>query len=214
MSLPILIAALAASAVALSSARAQSIFGAPETFVTTGPTSLYAAPSLNAEKIGEFAQGAGPIEAVRPWSDAEPPFARVALGERDGWAPLDRLAAMPVARIDGAALPVGLSCGGTEPFWHLELDTGSARYSAPWHDRDIAFEIADVAAAEARGGHPAALLMSAPEIGEATAFIRAGDCSDGMSDQTYPWSIGLLLDGREGRKLVEGCCKLPAPPLR
>ncbi len=211
MRLPLSFAMLALTLCAAAPLSAQTGYGAPEAFRTTAPTPIRAAPDADADVMMTLPAGYGPVEAVAPYLEGAPPFARIGVGEGDGWAALATLEPMSVEMLDGVSLPVGLMCFGTEPFWSLELTGKAALFSTPWLEADVELDIEAGVVAEARGGHPAALLMQGPAVGDVTAFIRAGDCSDGMSDQTNPWSAGVLTQNGPERMLIEGCCRLPLP---
>ena len=210
-------AALVSVIAATTPARAQQPFqqpwfGAPEVFETTRSTSLLSAPDDAAPTIDRFGAGLGPIEATPLYSVDGARFARIALGEGDGWIVLRDLAPIDHPTIGETSLPAGLQCLGTEPFWSLVFDDQSgAVFEAPERIEPTRFGIEQSLAAQARGGQPAALFLSAAEIGEATAFIAASSCSDGMSDRTHPWLAGLILEDPGGRRLLEGCCWLPGP---
>ena len=100
-----------------------------------------------------------------------------------------------------------LICFGNEPFWQLDLtQRGIARFSTP-----------DSSAVAYRGGETRiehrkeAVWRGRAQVrrgGELVAFLRDGQCSDGMSDTQHPVSVNVSLP--DGRHLA-GCCRVPAP---
>lgn len=99
-----------------------------------------------------------------------------------------------------------LLCFGNEPFWQLDLtQRGMARFSTP-----------DSAAVAYRGGETRldhrkeSVWRSRSQMrrgGDLVAFLREGQCSDGMSDTVHPVSVNVSLP--DGRHLA-GCCRVPA----
>jgi uncharacterized membrane protein len=100
--------------------------------------------------------------------------------------------------------PARLACSGTEPFWSISIA-----------GNDGAFETAD--------GEKLALALSTLTLqadsssawtakGRATDsrlnvdVAQTGACSNGMSDQRFPYEIKLRLD--DGRDFT-GCCQIP-----
>lgn len=115
------------------------------------------------------------------------------------------IALMALATPAFAADPA-LLCSGNEPAWSLDLRTsGQGRFTKP-----------DGTAIVYRGAGSA--LKFHPETvwrgravnargGELVAFIRAGACSDGMSNIVHPYDVNVSLpDGRH----LRGCCRVPA----
>lgn len=97
------------------------------------------------------------------------------------------------------------SCVGTEPFWGLTIDA-----------KKVTFRTADglTRTIDNKGARPAfghttgyiALYQGKvkEEAGRfLNAIIREEQCSDGMSDEDYPYSV-LVLSGTE---LYAGCCR-------
>lgn len=106
-----------------------------------------------------------------------------------------------------AAAP-SLICFGNEPSWHLDLtEEGKAQFSIP-----------GAAAVEYRGA-TSALAWRKESVwrgqatvsggGELVAFLRAGACSDGMSDTVHPYSVNVSLPGGPH---YAGCCRVPKEP--
>ena len=80
---------------------------------------------------------------------------------------------------------------GTEPFWNLLID-----------ERDLTFTQPDVQ--PVRQPRPAAINGIAGEIYQTRRInvnIVHAQCSDGMSDRTYPDKVQVTIDGRR----FEGC---------
>lgn len=101
-----------------------------------------------------------------------------------------------------------LICFGNEPSWRLDLtEKGKARFSTP-----------DSSPVEYRGTGNTLLprnetvwrgRAAGPGGRELVALLRAGACSDGMSDTVHPYSVNVSLpDGRH----YAGCCRVPDRP--
>ena len=101
-----------------------------------------------------------------------------------------------------------LICFGNEPSWRLDLtEAGKARFSTP-----------DSSPVDYRGAgntlRPRNETVwrgraAGPGGGELVALLRAGACSDGMSDTVHPYSVNVSLpDGRH----YAGCCRVPDGP--
>jgi uncharacterized membrane protein len=92
----------------------------------------------------------------------------------------------------GIAPTATIDVGGTEPFWGLTItptgDTYEANYSSPELPGGTAFPMTRFAGNNGLGfsgswaGAPVNLTLT------------PGDCSDGMSDRTYPYTATLQLD--------------------
>jgi uncharacterized membrane protein len=102
----------------------------------------------------------------------------------------------------GFGLPETMQCGGTEPFWSADVT-----------DETIDFQMMDEPLitgqiewqAPARG-RPADYIVGVA-AGPFTAVFGKEICSDGMSDNDYPWSLVLINRSGEGPHVVEGCCR-------
>lgn len=79
---------------------------------------------------------------------------------------------------------------GTEPFWSVEVDGKILRYTTPEDQQGTTFAYSEAATANgwtftAKQADPVAVLT-----------VEKGECSDGMSDTTYPmkatWKMGRL----------------------
>lgn len=97
-----------------------------------------------------------------------------------------------------------VQASGTEPFWSVRVEGGQMIYTAP--DLPEGQPIA-VTRFAGRGG----LSFSGELDGEVwTLAITQGECSDGMSDRSYPFTA-TLADGATTR---QGCAWSAANPYR
>ena len=97
---------------------------------------------------------------------------------------------------------------GTEPFWGGRIEGGTLTYSTP---DDIDGTAVPVTRFAGRGGLSFSGTLGGQQVDLA---ITPGECSDGMSDRTYPFAATLQLGGeqRTGCAWREGIDLLgPAP---
>jgi len=101
--------------------------------------------------------------------------------------------ALPLAALIAACQPIPgppappYRALGTEPFWNLLID-----------ERDITFTQPD--AQPIRQPRPKVIVGFAGEIYQTQRInvnIVHGQCSDGMSDRTYPDKVQVTVDGRQ-----------------
>jgi heat shock protein HslJ len=102
-----------------------------------------------------------------------------------------------------------LICFGNEPFWRLDLtEAGKARFSTP--DSPAVDYVGAANALVWRKESVWRGQATVPDGGELVALLRAGACSDGMSDAVHPYSVNVSLpDGRH----YAGCCRIPDVPV-
>jgi len=120
------------------------------------------------------------------------------------------------------------SCGGTEPFWSLELtdyavvyrnfDDKPVRYLRPNYTSAGATSIDLVMQVKAGRGRATfsafvdstTMLIVTAKDGKAPSDGKeySAYCSDGMSDRLYPYSINAVVEG----KTVTGCCETASRP--
>ncbi len=88
-----------------------------------------------------------------------------------------------------------ISLGGTEPFWGIEIQGDQLVYSTP---EDIEGERTSVSRFAGNNG-----LGFYGELSEGPIEIAVtpGECSDGMSDRTYPYTATVAL----GEATLFGC---------
>jgi uncharacterized membrane protein len=159
-------------------------------------------PDASAQTIGSLAYNAFPIEVFQ----IEGNWAEVALPEGMGWVSAHFLEEISMPVIGESALPDGLACGGTEPFWNLEMAGGQIAYSALGQD-DASFAIFD-SGQFANVGGTVSFVLAQTSGAQLTGIVSDQLCSDGMSDRTYPRRIELLLSSPDGTIGLSGCCNV------
>lgn len=108
---------------------------------------------------------------------------------------------------DGIAAEASISVLGTEPFWALEIapegDGHTAIYSSPENLEGARFAVDRFAGNNG-------VSFSGTLDGEAmSAAITPGDCSDGMSDRSYPYTATVSL----GDSTLFGCAYTSDEPF-
>jgi uncharacterized membrane protein len=147
-------------------------------------------PSASAPKVGEYRPGESGIRIYRRkgnWALT----GRYDPKNPDGWVHARYLKlTMAAARVE---LPK--SCAGTEPFWNIEINSErEARYSEP-DGSPQAFAVTEFN----RSGRNASMKLGSG----GKVSVMAQSCSDGMSDNIYPYAVRVdLPDGRQ----LNGCC--------
>ena len=165
-----------------------------------------AGPSGSSTDIGDLPHDAVGIEVAQ--YDASGKWARIIWQEGDGWISARYLAPDDVTqKLGPTALPSGTLCSGTEPFWSVRLASGYASYSDITGDFH-SMTISGARVAEGRPYFPLQLRLSG-DTASANVIVRLGECSDGMSDRTYPYVADFLLSAGEQGRYLSGCCTLP-----
>lgn len=85
--------------------------------------------------------------------------------------------------------------GGTEPFWGAKISGETVLYTTP---PNLDGTMGDVTRFAGNGG-----LSYSGTLGDTAfhAMVTPGECSDGMSDRTYPFTATVRL----GEELLTGC---------
>ena len=170
------------------------------------------APSPAAAKIGALPfDGSGIGATGRTKLIGTETWREVTYGEITGWVNSRYLSATP-----GGGNPLGLqeplSCSGTEPFWGLKTDGRTAEFDSLGEGKRAitftdAYPAQNVPVIWALRGRTVENQSSVYAIIE-----RTNQCSDGMSDLVYKYSIRLDI---EGTAFYAGCCNAfdgqPAP---
>ncbi|MDJ0825503.1 MAG: hypothetical protein QNJ16_08380 [Rhodobacter sp.] len=164
-----------------------------------------AGPSASSADIGDLPPDARGIEVAG--TDASGKWGTIVWQEGNAWISMRFLAPDPVPTIGGTALPAGLLCAGTEPFWSLRLSPGGATYS-DLAGAGFAMSLSGTKIAEGRPAFPLQL-SHAGGAASSIAVVSPAGCSDGMSERVYPWTIAYLLNTAGGQRFLSGCCQLP-----
>jgi uncharacterized membrane protein len=96
-----------------------------------------------------------------------------------------------------------LQCGGTEPFWSLDVEEGQATYSTP-DEETLAMAASGWRKASGRIGVFAVQLERDGQLGYAGVWRERDHCSDGMSDIRYPFGTIVI---RPDGEVLAGCCR-------
>lgn len=159
-------------------------------------------PDAGSPIIGTLAPDAAGIEVVATDGD----WGLVNTSERSGWVSMLYLRYRSDVWQPGA-LPDGLTCGGTEPFWSFEPRGDGLVWWTP-DGEEIYEDLVVLDTGVFRS--PRRALLASGSIGRLTATITNAACSDGMSDMSYGLEAMVVRQG-ETAQLLTGCCRI-APP--
>jgi uncharacterized membrane protein len=95
-------------------------------------------------------------------------------------------------------LPTTLTCHGTEPFWNAEFSAKGATYQF-MTDPKVKL---DIGAFEQTANRSDSWMAMGPK--SAASVTRGAKCSNGMSDDLFPYSIHM---STPASGIVSGCCK-------
>lgn len=163
------------------------------------------APDGDSADLGDLPHDAVGIEVFD--RDESGNWGRIVWQEANGWVSMRFLEKYDYARIGESALPAGLLCGGTEPFWSIRFSETTATYSDIDYNATV-LPLGDTLAPAGRPAFPAALRHRSEEAAS-LSILRPLICSDGMSDRDYPYAMVLLIRTLDGEGFYEGCCWLP-----
>ncbi len=153
-------------------------------------------PRGSSADIGDLAPNAR-VEVLA--FDSSGKWARIINGEGNGWIAARFLTAQPY-QTSPSGVPLGLWCGGTEPFWGLSLNT----------DDTLTFSTQDSATRSFSRTWDARSVNTGDVYGIANqdlqAVLRRAQCSDGMSDRLYGWAVDVLVNTNSQPGLLSGCC--------
>lgn len=158
-----------------------------------------AEPRAGSQAIGALSFAAQNIEVVR----AENGWGLVNLGERSGWASLKYLKPHPVKP---GTFPDEIACYGTEPFWSLGYDGNHGVTFSDMNGAQRLMRLQSIHRADGRKDRYA--LLAGSLDGLVTAVFVQAQCSDGMSDRAYGFTIDAVLREEGGHRLVSGCCTI------
>ncbi len=177
--------------------------GLPALFDVTGVATndrlnIRRAPSPQSERIGSYAPDRQGIEVIALSDDGR--WGKVVANGENGWVSMRFL---QLRKESFATFPSHLSCFGTEPFWSMTLTEDSARltrmgqapvnWRIPWWTGS---------ANNAYGSFAISLLS---DTDSRLAVLSRQQCSDGMVDADYGWTLFLV---QRGQTLLTGCCTM------
>lgn len=104
----------------------------------------------------------------------------------------------PPARV--SFLPDAIRAFGTEPFWSADISAQGLTYTTPDN-----LEAGGSSASVTRADGAESVKFTATLDGQVLEILvtNVGDCSDGMSDNLYPWTVERTL----GDDTVQGCAE-------
>jgi uncharacterized membrane protein len=153
--------------------------------------------------VGLLPGGPGRIEALE--LDPSGEWALVALAESGGWIPVAGLAPTEPPTLQGAPIPDGLRCLGTEPFWSLRFETERVVHETPeTGETPVALS---VAAWPEGASIPLPIRVTGAGV-DLVGVLHHAACADGMSDRPYGWTLSIAASGGAARGPV-ACCLLP-----
>ena len=106
------------------------------------------------------------------------------------------------ARDDNAPLPGTLVCNGTEPFWTISISPKGTTYQFQDEAKEPMALGAFTQASNRNDGWMA--VGGSPKAPTAAVLSRSEACSNGMSDELFPYSITAKIPNGG---VVSGCCK-------
>lgn len=109
----------------------------------------------------------------------------------------------PTPAFDGISAEETVHFTGTEPFWGGSIANGAALYSTPENADGTSFPVGRFA------GLNGVSFSGTLDGSSFDLMVTPGECSDGMSDRTYPFVATLML-GNEKR---EGCAWTDSQPF-
>ena len=108
-----------------------------------------------------------------------------------------------VGAFDGIAESETIRLTGTEPFWGGEIADGTMTYTTP--DNPAGAEVP----VERFAGFNGLAFSGEMDGRNFDLTITPTECSDGMSDRTYPYAATLMVDGEQR----SGCAWTEAQPF-
>lgn len=120
-------------------------------------------------------------------------WARILHGEADAWVSTKYVTSRSTKP------NFEFNCGGTEPFWSVEINGRASGMIRSLGEEDVGFDVSTLTHSETDKSWY--LFLFGPSF---SGRVRAQSCSDGMSDRTYGW----VYSGRVGDRQLNGCCTL------
>jgi len=157
-------------------------------------------PSPSAPIINTLAPNQRDVEIVAVSNDER--WGLVGFPDGSGWVSMRYMARQP--RQDPQFLPKPLGCGGNEPFWSLDINNHTAQFDIVGEERRTFAPVwEDIPEGMLPVSYAVKLQGNAEDI---TAVVRRAQCSDGMSEEIYGFSVDLIISGSYGTYFYTGCC--------
>ena len=96
---------------------------------------------------------------------------------------------------DGIEPDEVISLGGDEPFWDIKIEGDQLTYTTPENIEGLR------TTAERFAGNGGLSFSGTLESELLTALVTPGECDDGMSDRTYPFTATVQI----GDQALQGC---------
>ena len=165
-----------------------------------------AGPSTQFRDIGNLRPDGSPVEILSYSEDVK--WGRLVWGEGNGWVFLDFLKPIFPEKLSGVEVPIGLMCSGTEPFWDFTIASAAeVQFNMLFSDTVASAAIDAAVVADSRPTTPVAVIASS-EQAELMAILDRQQCTDGMTDREYGWSVDLLVTQQNSPRFLTGCCTL------
>lgn len=150
--------------------------------------------------VGELAFDARAVEVIR----VEGNWGLVNVYESPGWASMRYLAPRPNGDIGNVAR---LTCGGTEPFWDIDIRPGrAATVKTPMnYETGERFNVGLLQ----RAYNPLEkwVLQGTDGARSLSVVVVKSYCDNGMSDNEFGFDATLIVSGQDGY-VYSGCCEL------
>lgn len=160
---------------------------------------IRARPGAKADIIGTYGPYDLNIEVLNLSRNGK--WARVGLGERNGWVAIRFL--KPSDHNDPNGFPRPMICSGVEPFWTLATYPKGDEYDAPDTGRR---DLNMLHEAAAPNGY-IATWEEGPTLNR-TLIVERAACGDGMSDRDFGWRATLFNEAPDGNSVQTGCCTM------
>ncbi|MEM1276555.1 MAG: hypothetical protein AAGH74_08515 [Pseudomonadota bacterium] len=99
-----------------------------------------------------------------------------------------------------------LLCGGVEPSWTMTIEEKRGSYATPDRPDPVLYDIPLITKAEGRPWPRVVTLIGRGDT--ALAILDERQCTDTMSDLTYPFEATLLTQRGSEAIALTGCCRL------
>lgn len=102
---------------------------------------------------------------------------------------------------NASSASVRLRCGGTEPFWGIDITSTQAKYTP----MDGAAISVPIKFRSASANNPTIAVIAAESGTNSLGLFlqKVSSCSDGMSDINYPYSVTAVINKKT---VYSGCC--------